>query len=250
MLRSAFLLLALALVSGCASVAVSPSAPVAEPAASPAAREVFQEVDDALGQKLSAIMAEGPDDALTLTELMRGLLAAEAEAAGVGRRGIEALMATSYSKATIGADRNQKSFRYSLEKFLEIRGADAIVNLGRKRKAQNPEFYAALEQQYGVPAGVLIAIHGMETGFGNFMGSTVVRPGPHDPPAPTLALLAGLALYETVAPLLADPSSLSLKWPNDLMLGDAKLLYFAILIRLMGLMQSLHQRSKALTQRR
>lgn len=37
-------------------------------AASPAAREVFQEVDDALGQKLSAIMAEGPDDALTLTE--------------------------------------------------------------------------------------------------------------------------------------------------------------------------------------
>ena len=37
-------------------------------AASPAAREVFQEVDDALGQKLSAIMAQGPEDALTLTE--------------------------------------------------------------------------------------------------------------------------------------------------------------------------------------
>ena len=37
-------------------------------AASPAAREVFQEVDDALGQKLSGVMAEGPEDALTLTE--------------------------------------------------------------------------------------------------------------------------------------------------------------------------------------
>jgi [acyl-carrier-protein] S-malonyltransferase len=36
--------------------------------ASPAAREVFEEVDDALGQKLSAIMREGPDDQLTLTE--------------------------------------------------------------------------------------------------------------------------------------------------------------------------------------
>jgi [acyl-carrier-protein] S-malonyltransferase len=36
--------------------------------ASPAAREVFEEVDDALGQKLSAIMREGPDDVLTLTE--------------------------------------------------------------------------------------------------------------------------------------------------------------------------------------
>ncbi len=36
--------------------------------ASAAAREVFQEVDDALGQKLSAIMAEGPEETLTLTE--------------------------------------------------------------------------------------------------------------------------------------------------------------------------------------
>lgn len=36
--------------------------------ASAIAREVFEEVDDALGQKLSAIMREGPEDALTLTE--------------------------------------------------------------------------------------------------------------------------------------------------------------------------------------
>lgn len=36
--------------------------------ASAVAREVFEEVDDALGQKLSAIMREGPDDVLTLTE--------------------------------------------------------------------------------------------------------------------------------------------------------------------------------------
>ena len=37
-------------------------------AASPAARAVFEEVDDALGQKLSAIMRDGPDEALLLTE--------------------------------------------------------------------------------------------------------------------------------------------------------------------------------------
>jgi [acyl-carrier-protein] S-malonyltransferase len=34
----------------------------------PAAREVFQEVDDALGQSLSKLMFEGPDDDLRLTE--------------------------------------------------------------------------------------------------------------------------------------------------------------------------------------
>ena len=37
-------------------------------AASAAAREVFQEVDDALGQKLFAIMRDGPDELLLLTE--------------------------------------------------------------------------------------------------------------------------------------------------------------------------------------
>jgi [acyl-carrier-protein] S-malonyltransferase len=37
-------------------------------AASPAAREVFQEVDDALGQNLFKLMCEGPEDQLTLTE--------------------------------------------------------------------------------------------------------------------------------------------------------------------------------------
>jgi [acyl-carrier-protein] S-malonyltransferase len=36
--------------------------------ASAAAREVFEEVDDALGQKLSKLMREGPENELTLTE--------------------------------------------------------------------------------------------------------------------------------------------------------------------------------------
>lgn len=36
--------------------------------ASAVARETFQEVDDALGQNLSALMREGPEDELTLTE--------------------------------------------------------------------------------------------------------------------------------------------------------------------------------------
>ncbi len=101
-------------------------------------------------------------------------MAAEAQAEGVGERGIAALMSTSYSKSTIGADRNQKSFKYSLEKFLNVRGADTIVQQGRGRKAKNAGFYQSLEAAYGVPAGVLIAIHGMETGFGGFMGDSNV----------------------------------------------------------------------------
>lgn len=60
-------------------------------------------------------------------------------------------------------------------------------------------------------------------GSGNFMGSTLVRITSHDPNPATLALVAGLAVYEAVVPLLAEPTALQLKWPNDLMLGGAKL---------------------------
>lgn len=100
--------------------------------------------------------------------------AAEAKAEGVRERGIAALMGSSYSKATIAADRNQKSFKYTFEKFMQVRGGDTIAKQGRSRKAKNASLYANLESKYGVPAGILIAIHGMETGFGSFMGDTNV----------------------------------------------------------------------------
>jgi len=104
----------------------------------------------------------------------KAAFAKEAKRAGVGKRGLAALAGTTYAKRTIAADRNQKSFRYSLAKFMQIRGADTIVAQGRRRIAKNPAFYAALEKKYGVPAAVLVAIHGMETGFGHFMGDSNV----------------------------------------------------------------------------
>lgn len=100
--------------------------------------------------------------------------AKEAAKAGVKSRGLAALAGASYATRTIKADRNQKSFKYTLAKFMKVRGADTIVSQGRKRLAKNPAFYSALEKKYGVPAGVIIAIHGMETGFGRFMGDSNV----------------------------------------------------------------------------
>lgn len=107
-------------------------------------------------------------------ENWKPIMAEEAASAGVGKLGIAALRGSSYSKATISADRNQKSFKYTLDKFMAVRGAATIVKQGRARKAKNPDLYASLEAQYGVPAGVIVAIHGMETAFGGFMGDTNV----------------------------------------------------------------------------
>jgi membrane-bound lytic murein transglycosylase B len=97
-----------------------------------------------------------------------------ARQAGVQNPGLQALAQAQYASRTIAADRNQRSFRYSLEKFMQVRGANTIVAQGRQRKARNPDFYASLERIYGVPAGILLAIHGMETGFGGFMGDSSV----------------------------------------------------------------------------
>ncbi|UWR25114.1 lytic murein transglycosylase [Sulfitobacter sp. S223] len=104
----------------------------------------------------------------------KAAFASEAQKAGVKQRGLDALANAQYATATIQADRNQKSFKYTLDKFMQVRGANTIVSQGRKRKGQNAGFYSSLEQQYGVPAGVLLAIHGMETGFGGFMGGSAV----------------------------------------------------------------------------
>ena len=60
-------------------------------------------------------------------------------------------------------------------------------------------------------------------GHGNFMGSTLVRPHERDPSPASLAFVTALAVYEAVVPLIANPSELTLKWPNDLMLAGAKL---------------------------
>lgn len=58
-------------------------------------------------------------------------------------------------------------------------------------------------------------------GAGNFMGSTLVHLRSGDPAAPTLALVAGLALHDLLAPRVSRP--LVLKWPNDLLADGAKL---------------------------
>ena len=97
--------------------------------------------------------------------------AGEARAKGVGATAISALMATNYAQATINADRGQRSFNLSLDAFLAKRGAATIVAKGRQLKRSQAALFASIQQRYGVPPGPLIAIWGMETGFGSQRGN-------------------------------------------------------------------------------
>lgn len=94
---------------------------------------------------------------------------------GVGQRGLQALAASSYSSKTISVDRaaqrGGKAFSGNLNSFLQRRGGDAIVRVGKQKKREMANIFADIERRYGVPAGPILAIWGMETGFGRFMGS-------------------------------------------------------------------------------
>ena len=92
--------------------------------------------------------------------------------AGIKGSALKAFDKTSYATKTISADRNQKSFKLSLEQFMAKRGGAAIASKGKSIKKQNQALFDKIEARYGVPAGPLIAIWGMETGFGSYMGNS------------------------------------------------------------------------------
>ncbi len=96
----------------------------------------------------------------------------EAAANGVSRSVLDRAFANVvYNKPTIAADRGQKSFKLSFDAFMQKRGGQTIISRGKGVKRANAALFASIERKYGVPAGPLIAIWGMETGFGSYMGN-------------------------------------------------------------------------------
>src|SRR5947208_6678397 len=103
------------LFPGLGSQAVGMCADLAE--AFGAAREVFQEVDDALGQKLSKLMREGPIEELTLTENAQPALMAVS------------LAVTRTLKLEFGADVTRAAFvaGHSLGEYSALAAAEALA---------------------------------------------------------------------------------------------------------------------------
>ncbi|WP_279480888.1 lytic murein transglycosylase [Aureimonas sp. SK2] len=97
---------------------------------------------------------------------------AQAVASGISRGTIqEALGNVSYDPKVISLDRNQKSFKLSLDAFMERRAPASFVKKGKGIIAQNRDLLNRIEQRYGVQKEVLVAIWGMETGFGANSGN-------------------------------------------------------------------------------
>lgn len=95
----------------------------------------------------------------------------EAAAKGISQRAIEyGLDGVSFDQGVVRRDRGQKVFKQSFEEFSE-RMINPRMKLAANAMRRHASLLARVEQRYGVQAPVLVAIWGLETGFGSFNGS-------------------------------------------------------------------------------
>jgi lytic murein transglycosylase len=107
----------------------------------------------------------------------------EAAARGISERVIRtALDGVTYNPQVIRLDRNQHSFKLSLQQFMARRAPPSYIARARSMMRANAGLLERIQSRFGVQPEVLVAIWGMETGFGANSGNM-----------PTIRSLATLA---------------------------------------------------------
>jgi lytic murein transglycosylase len=77
-----------------------------------------------------------------------------------------ALAGVSYDPTVVRLDRSQKSFKLSFEEFYARRVGSALIRRGQALMRQHQATLDRVEQRFGVPAPIIIAIWGLETNYG------------------------------------------------------------------------------------
>lgn len=98
----------------------------------------------------------------------------EAVAAGISRTTVDvALRGLTQDRRVLALDRNQsRTFSKSFEQFAATRVTAASVARGRSMLARHARLLAGIERRFGVPGAVIVAIWGLETGFGANTGKS------------------------------------------------------------------------------
>ncbi|MCC1493400.1 lytic transglycosylase domain-containing protein [Cognatishimia sp. F0-27] len=109
--------------------------------------------------------------------------ARDAQSAGVGQRGMQALQNAQLSGITWRFESNPSSQTGTLyrnpEEFIAKRAgsASSFISTAKNRVSRNGNLFASLERSYGVPAGILATIWGLETSWGGYLGKTRIVDG-------------------------------------------------------------------------
>jgi lytic murein transglycosylase len=97
-------------------------------------------------------------------------VAAEAEAAGVGRVGLAALEAAAVDEKVLARDRAQGVFSQTFNQFSGRMISAYRLKQGKARLEKHADIFARAEQAYGVPGPIVTAFWALETDFGAVQG--------------------------------------------------------------------------------
>lgn len=100
----------------------------------------------------------------------------EAQAQGISRRGLAALNGLKPDDNVIAADRRQHVFSQTFEQFSGRMISKSRLAKGERMMLTHASMLSRIENQFGVPGAVVVAIWGLETDYGVVHGKrSVVR---------------------------------------------------------------------------
>ena len=95
-------------------------------------------------------------------------MSAEAQAAGISPAVIsQALSGVTQDPAVLNFDRRQRgTFNKTFEQYVSTRVGPGRINMGRQMLQRHAALLSRIEQRFGVPPQIIVAIWGLETDFG------------------------------------------------------------------------------------
>jgi lytic murein transglycosylase len=95
-------------------------------------------------------------------------MSAEAQAAGISPAVIsQAMSGVTQDPAVLSFDRRQRgTFNKTFEQYVSTRVGPGRINMGRQMLQRHASLLARIEQQFGVPPQIVVAIWGLESDFG------------------------------------------------------------------------------------
>lgn len=85
-----------------------------------------------------------------------------------------AFASVSYDANVIKRDRNQSEFTKTIWDYLDSAVSDTRIKNGKAALSKHQEKLSEIENRYGVPASVVVAVWGLESAYGTFRGSNNV----------------------------------------------------------------------------
>src|SRR5262249_56964451 len=118
---------------------------------------------------LAALLAAGPARAVPCGggsfEAWLDGFKREAAANGITQRGLAALAGVSYDEKVVARDRHQGVFKQTFEQFSARMISADRMRVGARKLKQYAGTFERIEQRFGWPARVLVAIRGLEADF-------------------------------------------------------------------------------------